>query len=61
MTIDDKIRDGKLLYDINRKAVKMSALSSNKNNWRSRNKTNSSFKSFKTRRKSGTFCKKDEK
>ena len=61
MTIDDKIRDEKLLYDINRKAVKMSALSSNKNNLRSRNKTNSSFKSFKTRRKLRTFCKKDEK
>ena len=30
MTIDDKIRDEKLQYDINRKAAKISALSSNK-------------------------------
>ena len=30
MTIDDKIRDEKLQYDINRKAVKLSALSSGK-------------------------------
>ena len=30
MTIDDKIRDGKLQYDINREADKISALSSNK-------------------------------
>ena len=28
MTIDDKIRDEKLQYDINREAVKISALSS---------------------------------
>ena len=27
MTIDDKIRDGKLQYDINREAAKISALS----------------------------------
>ena len=27
MTIDDKIRDGKLQYDINREAAKKSALS----------------------------------
>ena len=32
MTIDDKIRDEKLLYDINREAAKISALSSNKFN-----------------------------
>ena len=30
MTIDEKIRDGKLQYDINREAAKISALSSNK-------------------------------
>ena len=30
MTIDDKIRDKKLQYDINREAAKISALSSNK-------------------------------
>ena len=30
MTIDDKIRDEKLQYDINRKAAKISALSSGK-------------------------------
>ena len=30
MTIDDKIRDEKLQYDINREAVKISALSSKK-------------------------------
>ena len=30
MTIDDKIRDGKLQYDINREAAKISALSSGK-------------------------------
>ena len=30
MTIDDKIRDGKLQYDINREAAKTSALSSRK-------------------------------
>ena len=30
MTIDDKIRDDKLQYDINRVAAKMSALSSRK-------------------------------
>ena len=30
MTIDDQIRDGKLQYDINRKAAKISALSSGK-------------------------------
>ena len=30
MTIDDKIRDEKLQYDINRKAAKISALSSDK-------------------------------
>ena len=30
MTIDDKIRDGKLQYDINREAAKISALSSQK-------------------------------
>ena len=30
MTIDDQIRDEKLLYDINREAAKISALSSNK-------------------------------
>ena len=30
MTIDDKIRDEKLQYDINREAAKISALSSNK-------------------------------
>ena len=30
MTIDDKIRDGKLQYDINREAGKKSALSSRK-------------------------------
>ena len=30
MTIDDKIRDEKLQYDINREATKMSALSSRK-------------------------------
>ena len=32
MTIDDKIRDEKLQYNINREAAKMSALSSNKFN-----------------------------
>ena len=32
MTIDDQIGDEKLQYDINRKAAKISALSSNKNN-----------------------------
>ena len=32
MTIDDKIRDGKLQYDINRVAVKISALPSSKIN-----------------------------
>ena len=31
MTIDDKIKDGKLQYDINREAAKRSALSSHKN------------------------------
>ena len=30
MTIDDKIRDEKLQYDINREAAKLSALSSSK-------------------------------
>ena len=30
MTIDDQIRDEKLQYDINREAVKISALSSSK-------------------------------
>ena len=30
MTIDDKIRDGKLQYDTNREAAKKSALSSRK-------------------------------
>ena len=30
MTIDDKIRDEKLQYDINRKAAKLSALPSEK-------------------------------
>ena len=30
MTIDDKIRDEKLQYDINREAAKISGLSSNK-------------------------------
>ena len=30
MTIDDKIRDGKLQYDINREAAKISAISSGK-------------------------------
>ena len=30
MTIDDKIRDEKLRYDINREAAKISALSSDK-------------------------------
>ena len=30
MTTDDKIRDGKLQHDINRKAAKISALSSGK-------------------------------
>ena len=30
MTIDDQIRDGKIQYDISRKAAKISALSSNK-------------------------------
>ena len=30
MTIDDKIRDEKLQYDINREAAKISALSSGK-------------------------------
>ena len=30
MTIDDKIRDEKLHYDINREAAKISALSSSK-------------------------------
>ena len=30
MTIDDKIRDQKLLYDINREAAKISALSPGK-------------------------------
>ena len=30
MTIDDKIRDEKLQYDINREAAKISALSSKK-------------------------------
>ena len=30
MTIDDKIKDEKLQYDINREAAKMSALSSGK-------------------------------
>ena len=30
MTTDDKIRDGKLEYDINRKAAKISALPSGK-------------------------------
>ena len=32
MTIEDQIRDGKLQYDINREAAKMSALSSGKIN-----------------------------
>ena len=31
MTIDDKIKDEKLQYDINREAAKISALSSGKN------------------------------
>ena len=31
MTVDDKIRDEKLQYDINREAAKISALSSGKN------------------------------
>ena len=31
MTIDDKIRDEKLQYDINREAAKISALSNGKN------------------------------
>ena len=30
MKIDDQIRDGKLQYDINREAAKISTLSSNK-------------------------------
>ena len=30
MRIDDKIRDGKLQYDINREAAKISAISSGK-------------------------------
>ena len=30
MTIDDKIRDEKFLYDVNREAAKISALSSGK-------------------------------
>ena len=30
MTIDDRIRDGKLQYDINKEAAKISALSSGK-------------------------------
>ena len=30
MTIDDKIRDEKLQYDVNREATKISALSSGK-------------------------------
>ena len=30
MTTDDKIRDGKLQYDINRETAKISALSSGK-------------------------------
>ena len=30
MTIDDKIKDGKLRYDINRETAKISALSSGK-------------------------------
>ena len=30
MTIEDQFRDGKLQYDINRKAAKISALSSGK-------------------------------
>ena len=30
MTIDDKIRNGKFQYDINREAAKVSALSSGK-------------------------------
>ena len=30
MTIDDEIRDGKLQYDLNREAPKISALSSGK-------------------------------
>ena len=30
MTIDDKIRDEKLKYDVNREATKISALSSGK-------------------------------
>ena len=30
MTIDDQIRDGKLQYDVNREAAKISALQSNK-------------------------------
>ena len=32
MTIDDQIKDDKLQYDINRKATKISALSSGKMN-----------------------------
>ena len=32
MTIDDQIEDGKLQYDINREATKISALSSGKIN-----------------------------
>ena len=31
MTINDEIKDGKLQYDINREAVKISVLSSGKN------------------------------
>ena len=30
MTIDDRIRDGKLQYNVNREAAKISALSSGK-------------------------------
>ena len=32
MTIDDQVRDGRLQYDINREAAKISALSSSKIN-----------------------------
>ena len=32
MTIDDKVRDEKLQYDINRETAKISALSSGKSN-----------------------------
>ena len=52
MTIDDKIRDEKLQYDINREAAKISALSSvkliNMNIFRWRNITIWSEKNDKT-------------